>query len=67
MSVPPFPDIPLQASGTVTGIVKSAAGNPVGGASVAVTPSGRSINRLRVTDGRGRYTVAHVTLGTVSV
>jgi len=60
-------NVSLQPAGSVIGSVKDSAGNGVAGATVTVTSSGLSLQRLTSTGADGAYRVDDVALGTVTV
>ena len=59
--------VSLQPAGTVVGTVRDGAGNGVGGASVTVTSSGLTYQRVTTTAADGSYRVDDMALGTVTV
>jgi hypothetical protein len=61
-------DIALVGQGTVTGVVRDLAGQPVPGAQVVVVSvTDPQVGGATTTDGDGRYTVSGITVGQVNV
>jgi hypothetical protein len=60
-------DVVLPASVTVNGTVLTRAGQPVAGASVALTGSALGLTRFTQTDAEGAYTFVHMPLGSLAV
>jgi hypothetical protein len=61
-------DLAMLGRGTVTGIVRDAADQPVGGARVAAySVTDATVGGQDLTDGSGRYTIRNITVGGVNV
>ena len=60
-------DLTLPPSGTVTGVLRDGAGDPVIGADVTASSSGLGFDRSAVTDENGAFRFEDMALGTITV